>query len=215
LTVPNCVATIAPVRCRFCEALPAEHFGRRCVRLTISWGVGVPGAGRGVRNHFHRFDDLVDMGCEEYGEAVSAMLDGEVSEPEMAVIGAHLTECTTCRITAARAAAVNRVVGVRLAEPVADDIDAVLAAWDRIAAARPRPQAAELEDPGHPSRMAEDHPDHPHPEADVGTAAGAGIRCLSRDTVLYQVGVAACGCPTNCACGCQQGRPCRCGSRVA
>ena len=66
------------------------------------------------------------MGCEEFGEAVSARLDGETDAVETASVDAHLMVCARCRAVSARAAALNRLLAIHLPRPAPDIANTVL-----------------------------------------------------------------------------------------
>lgn len=55
------------------------------------------------------------MGCPEFGEAVSALSDGELDADEAANVQAHLAVCARCRVGLARAAELNRLLATQAA----------------------------------------------------------------------------------------------------
>jgi predicted anti-sigma-YlaC factor YlaD len=68
------------------------------------------------------------VGCDQYREALSAELDGEVpGVPEKALAG-HLSDCSACRDWFGQAARITRLIRVAPAVPVPDLAPAVLAA---------------------------------------------------------------------------------------
>ncbi|MGC4892941.1 zf-HC2 domain-containing protein [Micromonospora sp. DT31] len=74
------------------------------------------------------------MACEQWREILSAGLDGEASRSETEPAEEHLSGCAGCRAWFDAATAVTRRARTRLAPPVPDLVDAVLAA-----APAPRP----------------------------------------------------------------------------
>lgn len=78
------------------------------------------------------------MKCADFEEAISAHLDGEVSDIDPSDIEAHVARCAACRAFRAQAAALARVLRVRPAESVPDLSQAILAAAPASSRAWPR-----------------------------------------------------------------------------
>jgi predicted anti-sigma-YlaC factor YlaD len=65
-------------------------------------------------------------GCDRVQEAISAVLDDERSEIDLATVELHLTDCPACRAFAGGAAALHRRTRVRPADPVPNLAAAIL-----------------------------------------------------------------------------------------
>lgn len=59
------------------------------------------------------------MGCQQYPEAASAMLDNEETAEDVAAVYAHLELCAPCRVAVNRAA-VTRLARIRPVDPSSD-----------------------------------------------------------------------------------------------
>jgi predicted anti-sigma-YlaC factor YlaD len=68
------------------------------------------------------------MRCDLSRELLSARLDGEATEDEMALLERHLASCAECSHVAQELAALDRVTRLTPAEPVPDLTAAILAA---------------------------------------------------------------------------------------
>ncbi len=82
------------------------------------------------------------MDCEHCRAALSAELDGEVSDQAPAAVESHLAGCAGCRDFALGAENLHRIVRVTPAEPVPDLTDAILRAIAEPAPVAPAPAPA-------------------------------------------------------------------------
>src|SRR5262245_56552110 len=82
--------------------------------------------------------DWWDMRCDQSRDLLSARLDGEVTDDEVAVLERHLASCAACADFAGQLTALDRVTRLTPAEPVPDLTGAILAAH----APNPRREAA-------------------------------------------------------------------------
>jgi predicted anti-sigma-YlaC factor YlaD len=67
------------------------------------------------------------MRCDHWHEVLSARLDGEASDVEVARLDVHLARCAACRAYAAELDGLHRRARVRSAEPVPDLSGSILA----------------------------------------------------------------------------------------
>ena len=84
--------------------------------------------------------DRWGMRCDQSRDLLSARLDGEASDDELAVLDRHLASCPACATFADELVGVDRLTRLTPAEPVPDLTAAVMAA-NATAAEDPRRQA--------------------------------------------------------------------------